>query len=345
MPRLPVRVVAPTVAALLLIVACAVDPAAPTRGSMESAASPKVAEPLREVDNAYVLASKVELPTSKGSDGHGLHNVFRLSDRVISGSEPEGETAFAELASMGVKTIVSVDGKAPDVELATKHGMRYVHVPVEYKGLTEEQVAELVKTYRECDGPFYTHCFHGKHRGPAAAAIGRLALDGISREQAIAEMRQWCGTAPEYEGLYRDVAMRTIPTVAQSRALEFDFPPQRGFTGFRAGMIDISRRDDALKNLAARDWKPDPAHPDLDALNEATKLAQNFEVSSKMSEVAGEPQEFHDDLAKSIALANELVTQLRAVRDGDAMQLDASKKSYASLARSCSACHTVYRNR
>ena len=64
-----------------------------------------------------------------------------------------------------------------------------------------------MKTFRELDGPFYVHCFHGKHRGPAAAAaLGRIAVDGVPREQAIAEMRQWCGTSEKYEGLYRTIA-------------------------------------------------------------------------------------------------------------------------------------------
>jgi protein tyrosine phosphatase (PTP) superfamily phosphohydrolase (DUF442 family) len=248
---------------------------------------------------------------------------------VISGSEPHGEEAFKQLAAMGVKTVVSVDGKMPDVEMAKKHGMRYVHIPIEYRGLTVQEVEDLVKTYRECEGPFFTHCFHGKHRGPAAAAIGRLVLDGIPREQAIAEMRQYCGTAPEYEGLYRDVATRLIPTEAETKAYVFGFPSARSF---------------GVKMLSKRDFAVDPHHPDVDPVNEAKMLADAFQVSGTMTEVREKPQDFHDWLQKSEEVSRRLVQELTAAKGGDAAARDAAKKSYAELTKHCTACHTVYRN-
>jgi len=39
--------------------------------------------------------------------------------------------ACARLEEPSIKTIFPVDGKAPDAELAHKHGMRYVHDIVE----------------------------------------------------------------------------------------------------------------------------------------------------------------------------------------------------------------------
>src|SRR5436190_7225199 len=57
----------------------------------------------------------------------GIENFFQLSDKVYSGSTPEGEKAFAELKKRGIKTIISVDGAKPDVETAKKFDLRYVH--------------------------------------------------------------------------------------------------------------------------------------------------------------------------------------------------------------------------
>ena len=337
-------VVAAFAAAGLFVVACATEVDRKAGPSIETSQLPPVAAPVAQVDNAYVLASKVALPATKPEDLHGLHNLFRLSSNVISGSEPHGEEALRELAAMGVKTIISVDGKKPEAEIAAKYGMRYVHVPVEYRGLSEEEVAQLVKTYRELEGPFYTHCFHGKHRGPAAAAIGRLVLDGIAREEAIAEMRQWCGTSPEYEGLYRDVATRVIPTVAESKVYFFDFPSARSFGGIREAMIDIARRDDNVKKLSKGDWAVDPAHPDIDPLNEATKLADTFRVTGTMTEVRDLPQDFHDWLQQSAEKSRTLAEQLAAAKTGDAGAREAAKKTYAEIAKLCTACHTAYRN-
>ena len=42
------------------------------------------------------------------------------------------------IADMGVKTILSVDGKIPDAEEAAKYGIRYVHVPIRYGGITND---------------------------------------------------------------------------------------------------------------------------------------------------------------------------------------------------------------
>src|SRR5262245_25023905 len=49
-----------------------------------------------------------------------LHNVFRVTTNLFSGSAPESEAAFAEIARLGVKTVLSVDGSKPSVELAHK---------------------------------------------------------------------------------------------------------------------------------------------------------------------------------------------------------------------------------
>src|SRR5262245_42817749 len=97
-----------------------------------------------------------------------LPNAYRITDKVISGGLPEGDAAFQELADLGVKTVISVDGMKPDVETAKKHGLRYVHLPHGYDGVPSERVLELAKAVRELPGLIYIHCHHGKHRSPAA---------------------------------------------------------------------------------------------------------------------------------------------------------------------------------
>lgn len=326
----------------VLLTACATAPAPPPEPVAPR--FPAVAAPLTGVDHAYALAGQLALPPRKGEEVHGLHNLFQLSTNIWSGSEPEGEGALEELARLGVKTIVSVDGKRPEVELAAKHGLRYVHVPIEYKGLTDEELLQLTKTFRECDGPFYAHCFHGKHRGPTAAAVARLVLDGAPREQAIAEMRQWCGTAADYEGLFRDVATKAMPTPDESRAYVFDFPSQRSFGGFREAMVDIARRHDALKKLEKLDFALDPAHPDVDALESAKQLADTFAVSGTLAEIADRPADFHGWLTTSKEESAALRDALARLRSGDATALEPSRKAYAAVTKACADCHGVYRN-
>lgn len=69
-----------------------------------------------------------------------LHNVFAVAPRIFSGSSPENEAGFVELAKLGVKTVISVDGAKPDVEMARKHGLKYVHLPIGYDGIPTNRV-------------------------------------------------------------------------------------------------------------------------------------------------------------------------------------------------------------
>src|SRR5687767_2138199 len=43
-----------------------------------------------------------------------LPNAHRVTEKILSGGAPAGEAAFKELADLGVKTIISVDGAKPD---------------------------------------------------------------------------------------------------------------------------------------------------------------------------------------------------------------------------------------
>src|SRR5689334_24070249 len=62
----------------------------------------------------------------------GVHNLAEVAPGLFRGAQPEGDAAFALLAGLGVKTLLTVDGSLPDAEGAARHGLRYVHVPVEY---------------------------------------------------------------------------------------------------------------------------------------------------------------------------------------------------------------------
>src|SRR5581483_11908914 len=114
----------------------------------------------------------------------GIENLYRISDRIYSGSSPTGDAAFEALAKLGVKTIITVDGAQPDVDLAARHGLRYVHIPVGYNGISSNSALQLVKAAQSFSGPIYVHCHHGLHRGPTAAAVICEGTAGWSSETA-----------------------------------------------------------------------------------------------------------------------------------------------------------------
>lgn len=313
--------------------------------------------PIELDGTAFDTAARLELPEIEPGEYPGLHHVFRLSETIVSGAEPEGEAAFEQLADWGVKTVLSVDGKVPEAELGAKHGLRYVHVPIQYKGITDDELLRITKTFRELEGPFYVHCFHGKHRGPAAAAIGRMVLDGAPRERAIAEMRQWCETSPKYEGLYATAATVELPTPAESAAYAFDFEPAHQLDDLRVGMVKMTRHFENLELFAAANWQPLPDHPDLDLLQEAVQLHQLTSQVHDLGSSADWQDDFRGWMDESQAGTEELVRTLSecskdelaaslpegATPREDAWRVRASEV-LQGLDQSCKACHKAYRN-
>ncbi len=317
------------------------------RAESAGAADGQVPAPLLLDESPYELAGKLAIGEAVPENHPEVENVFQLSPNIASGSEPLGRAGLERVAAMGVKTILSVDGKTPDAETAAELGMRYVHIPIQYKTITDEQIERMAKTFRELDGPFFVHCFHGRHRGPAAAAIGRIVVDGAPREQAMAEMRQWCGTAPNYEGLYDTVAFARIPSASESTALEWDFPAAHPFEGFRHSMVEMARVSDRIKAFQRRGWAIDPEHPDVDPVNEAAILLGHFVESGKLDYVKEQPEDFQKRFALSLEDVELLHEKLQSWKaDGGAGVADHSEldETFTRIWRSCKECHQAYRN-
>lgn len=276
-----------------------------------------------------------------------LANVVRLHARVLSGGTPEGDAAFAALHALGVRTIVSVDGMRPDAARATRHGLRYVHLPIGYDRVPDARVRELAKALVTFDGVLYVHCHHGKHRAPAAASAACVAAGLISPEQAEAVLRA-AGTGDAYHGLRGSVrAARALdPTVLQATAATFT--EQAPLSPLVEAMASIDRSFERLRRLASNDWQPasSDAMPPMgirDAAHEALLLREQFAELTR----AGGP---HDDdaagFANAAALAGRLHRELnrsRGLRHQDTRsKLD---EGIARLDAACVRCHERSRDR
>src|SRR6516164_7654896 len=67
---------------------------------------------------APVAAVEPAVGNSAPAEVAGLHNVFRISAGLYSGSVPEGDAGFDSLHRLGIRTVISVDGARPDVDRA-----------------------------------------------------------------------------------------------------------------------------------------------------------------------------------------------------------------------------------
>lgn len=268
----------------------------------------------------------------------GVHNLVQLSVDIYSGSEPRGEEAFASLKHLGIQTIVSVDGAMPDIEMAKKHGIRYVHIPFGYDAIPRIAQLRLTRAARESRTPLYIHCHHGKHRGPAAAAIICRAKGLVDSSGAL-KILENAGTSLDYKGLWQNVEHYDIPSDDAELPQLMEVATVESLT---SSMARIDRNFDHLKLLAAAEWKTPADHPDLVAMEEALQLQENLhEASRRLSEsdhAAEYDSTFRTWLTGTNVVARNLVVSLRQ------NDKTAAIAAFSTLQKNCQQCHEKYRD-
>jgi protein tyrosine phosphatase (PTP) superfamily phosphohydrolase (DUF442 family) len=273
----------------------------------------------------------------------GLHNVYRITDKLYSGSSPEGEVGFRSLRQLGVKTVLSVDGARPEVALARRFGLRYVHLPIGYDGVPREQALRIARAVRDLPGPVYLHCHHGKHRGPAAAAVAHLCLDEMcSVAAAVAEMRR-AGTDSRYQGLYAAPGQLRRPTRQELDGVPADFPEVAEVAALAQAMVALDGHWERLRGVRAAGWKATPEHPDVAPAHEALQLLEQYQEARRLPQTKARPVEFRRWLAEAEEGAKELEA---ALRDRMRQREDggAAERAFRRAERDCTRCHARYRD-
>lgn len=267
----------------------------------------------------------------------GLHEFNPFTERVTSGAQPEGDVAFRNLAALGFRTIVSVDGALPDVTTAKRYGLRYVHVPMQYSGVRPEEAAQLAKAVESSDGPVYIHCHHGKHRSPAATGAACVALGYLTPDQAVAEMKE-SGTDAKYQGLFRDVAAARQLTPEQLAAVSSNLPESVSPGDLATAMVDVDLRWEHLKASKAAKWGVPPKNPDVDPPHEARMLWEHYREIARLSDAKSHGEKFLKFLADGETSAKSLEAALRA------KDAEKSNTAFDAGAKACSGCHKAFRD-
>jgi hypothetical protein len=283
-------------------------------------------------------------PNVKTLEAPGLHNLFAVGTNFFSGSTPENEAAFAALAKLGVKTIVSVDGAKPDVDLARKHGLRYVHLPHGYDGISTNLQLQFAKAGETLPGPFYVHCHHGKHRGPTAVAVMCMANSGWTATQAETWMHA-AGTADNYTGLFETVRHFQKPAQAQLGMVSTNFPETAQVSGLVDSMVKIDERWEHLQAVRQAGYVAPKNHPDLKPANEAVILWELYRETQRLTESTKHGIDFIARLKAAEKEAKEAERLLRAFAGAPGAETRAQlDKAFAAMRQSCSTCHKKYRD-
>ena len=284
-------------------------------------------------------------------DPRHLPNAHRIDDKLVSGAQPEGEDGFKQLAEMGVKTIISVDGAKPDVAAARRHGLRYVHLPIGYDDVTADEGRQIAKAIEELPGPIYLHCHHGRHRSAAALAVACVVSGRLKPEQADSVLRTF-GTGENYKGLWasaRDARPLAKDVLSE---LKIDFVETAKVPPMADAMVAIDETMERLKQAAKAGWRAPADHPDLDPPHEALQLREKLhELGRTKAAREDHPEDFRRLMTENEATAQELEDALRAwgAKRGAAgatdlkapTGIDAAMKAVSA---GCTACHKAHRD-
>ncbi len=267
-------------------------------------------------------------------DGEGLDNLFQLTAELYSGSEPRTAEAFARLRTLGIQTVVSVDGMRPAVELARAEGLQYIHIPLGYDALPPEAVARLGRLAREQRRGVYVHCHQGRHRGPAAAAIyGRLA--GVATAEQGRLFLEAAGTSPDYPGLWQAVAELRPPTEGELRRAALQEVAE--VADFTTTMAELDRTVRKLAEFAMSD--------DRNVAESKGGAGQALAALARESlREAGRHVEGPDApvLTERLRQAETLADRMRG--HFEAGRLAEARAAFRGLQQACSRCHAEYRN-
>lgn len=293
---------------------------------------------LRQTVMALQPAEKVP----KRIESSVLPNAYRITPDVISGGQPAGEAAYRELKELGVKTVISVDGAAPDVATARSYGLRTVHIPHGYDGIPVQTVRHLAKALRELPGPIYIHCHHGKHRSPTAAAVACVATGRLEREQALSVL-QTAGTSPDYRGLYATIQAAQKIEDSLLESLQVDFPERAKLPLIAEAMVALEHTLGHLQAIEKSNWQTPTDQPDLKPAHEALLLREHYTEMLRWVLEDKRPVTFSTLTLEGLESAQELEVLLRDTPEEPKLPEIASG-ILLRLTANCKSCHRQFRD-
>ena len=172
------------------------------------------------VYTAVLLALALASPAAASADLSKItiDNFGRVNDNYYRGAQPEGRD-YADLASLGVKTLVDLTGDDVDPSergLAERAGMQYIHMPMTtHEPPTAAKLAEFLRIVNDpARQPVYVHCVGGRHRTGVMTAAYRMTADGWTADQAFKEMKQYKFGADFLHSEFKEFVYGYRPEVA-----------------------------------------------------------------------------------------------------------------------------------
>ncbi|TWT54050.1 hypothetical protein Pla22_16850 [Rubripirellula amarantea] len=281
-------------------------------------------------------------------DANTLEHLIQIHPRVICGEGPTSTDQYAELADLGVQTIISVDATVPPVEIARRNGIRYIHLPIGYDKIDQDEVESLAKAVHQTDGVIYIHCHHGKHRGPAAASAACIASGLITTAQGQSVLQQ-AGTGIGYKGLHKAVAEAKRILPEDLDAMQKTFVEIAEVNSLASMMSEVGELADRLKSAESAGWKDDReelAHDALLIREHFREFARRKSDDDETNRLLADTR-FRRWIEQSEQAATELQDQLSIERSLSPQPVESThhlSNTTFRLLELCKSCHEIYRD-
>ncbi|MCL5279349.1 MAG: tyrosine-protein phosphatase [Planctomycetes bacterium] len=120
----------------------------------------------------------------------GLPNLYRVSDNLYRGALPTTE-GLQELKELGVHTIIDLRESDGNRAKMAELGLTYEHIPMTAFHVKDDNVVQFLRIAGDSGhAPLFVHCKRGADRTGLMCAVYRIAFQGWTKDQAIAEMTQ-----------------------------------------------------------------------------------------------------------------------------------------------------------
>ncbi len=120
----------------------------------------------------------------------GLSNLYQVSPTLYRSAMPD-EPGFGSLQQMKIASVLSLRWNPDPVDPNPDIGPRRLHIPIRTWNLDEAHVVEFLKLASDpANQPMLVHCKHGADRTGTMVAAYRIVVQGWSKEEALAEMKE-----------------------------------------------------------------------------------------------------------------------------------------------------------
>ena len=118
-----------------------------------------------------------------------LTNLYQVDAGVYRSEQPTRK-GFEEIRAKGIKTIINLRDDHPDAASIGGLGFELVEIPMKAWRFSEDDIVKALRAIQAGPKPVLVHCQWGADRSGVVMAMYRIVVQGWTKDEALAEMRE-----------------------------------------------------------------------------------------------------------------------------------------------------------